>query len=300
MAKFDVHVFLIHCFIPQSVQVKDNIWLRPFRGTGVVDIADVIDDYLEQILHQPPQPTHQRDAMSNKIRDEGACVIVEITDLEAVNSIDAIRQTEQSLLTVRDIIAFRQLQRGYIAGFLTIQTDTDTWQLHSKVRRPYPILRKVQNLPIFESESDILANLFEKASNHPLLRIYLALYADAVAYSDTLITDVSRETRLMKTWSLLEAMALLEAGSKKQKVKALFHRYGVSTYSNYRGHAGEDLLDIAYKWRNVIAHCGGCPSATDARDKTFCRDFEPDFEAILEDLSQFCRMLLHAYAHSRV
>jgi hypothetical protein len=113
-----------------------------------------------------------------------------------------------------------------------------------------------------------------------------------------LVTDTSIETRLLKTWALLEAMAFSESGKKKQKVKALFNRHRIPNYPDYHNHLGKDLLDIAYAWRNVIAHSGGCKTATSPEDKKFCQDFRADFKSILEDLSESCRLLLHAYANS--
>jgi hypothetical protein len=296
MGKFIVHIFLTHSFIPSPIRV-DNIFIEPFRGTGVSDIADLIDDFLVNELRQPPQPTEQRQTMSDKIREDGSSAILTIEGIEATNHIEAIMSTEETLLLSRDILALRQLQRGLIAGFISIQTDVSPVSLYSQIRRPYPILRKVRNMP-FESESEIFSRLIQKAKGHSLLQVYLSLYADTLAYSDTLVTDVSLETRLIKTWSLLEAMALSESGFKKQKVKSLLKRYGIPMFPNYHDHLGQDLIDLAYKWRNVIAHCGGCKSATASKDKAFCQNFSTEFADILEDLSEVSRMLLHSYANS--
>jgi hypothetical protein len=298
MGQFDVRVFLTHCYVPSLTQMSPDIIIEPFRGIGVMDVVDLIDRYLEEVLKQPLQPVEKKAITPNKIRDEGASAVVTFSSIEASDHIEAIEKTASSLLLCRDILALRQLQRGYVAGFLSMQTDVSPVQLYAQVHRPYPILRKVQNLPIFETEGDILARIADKAQRHPILRAYLSLYADAVAYSDTLVSDISLETRLMKTWTLLETMATSEQGTKKQKVKALFTHYQTSAYLNYRGHQGQDLLDIAYKWRNIIVHCGGCSAATQPGDIRFCQDFQPEFEHILEDLNQSCRGLLHAFAHS--
>jgi hypothetical protein len=232
------------------------------------------------------------------ISNEGASAVITFSSIEASDHTEAIKKTESSLLLYRDIMALRQLQRGYIAGFLSMQTDVSPVQLYAQIRRPYPILRRVQNVPIFETEGDIFSRIAAKAQKHPILRVYLSLYADSVAFSDTLISEISLETRLMKTWTLLETMATSEQGTKKQKVKALFMHYQTSTYPNYRGHKDQDLLDIAYNWRNVTVHCGGCGAATQPSDVRFCHDFQSEFEHILEDLNQSCRALLHAFAHS--
>jgi hypothetical protein len=298
MGQYNVSIFLIHCFIPASVQVGENIVVEPFEGISGADTAELIDKYLEKVVQQPPQPSEHKAAMLNKIQEEGASVVITISNVEANDSIEAIRKTEQMLIICRDVLALRQIQRGYVAGFLTIRTDVSPVQLYSHLRRPYPFLRKVQNIPIFETESDVVTRLVEKAQRHPLLQMYLSLYADAVSHTDTLVTSVSIETRLLKTWALLEAMAFSEKGSKKQRVKALFKRYDQSPYPDYHGHKGLDLLDLAYKWRNVIAHCGGCKVATNPDDVKFCRDFHAEFEDVLEELNQTCRALLHAYANS--
>ena len=298
MGKYEVYVFIIHCFLASSVQVNPNVAIEPFGGIGVHDIEDLMDRFLEKVLRQPTQPINKKIATSNKIRDEGASAIIRISDLEASSPIDAIKSTEDIVLACRDLLALRQLQRGFISGFLSIQTDVSPVQLYAHLRRPFPILRKVQNIPIFDNESDIYSRLMSKVSKYPLLQIYLSLYADTVAYSDTFVTEISNETRLMKTWSLLEAMASAEGGSKKQKVKNLFVRYQISSIPNYRNHIGKDLIDIAYHWRNIVAHCGGCKAATKLEDVQFSRDFQEEFEYVLEDLSQSCRFLLHMYANS--
>ncbi len=297
MAIYNVTVFLLHCYIPTSLLIG-NVVIEPFEGSGIMDVADLIDRYAERVLKQPSQPPEQKAAMSEKIRDDGASAVITFQDVEAENHIEAIKATEGALLLCRDIVALRQWQRGVIAGFLVLQTDVDPYQLFSQVRRPYPILRKVQNLPIFDAERDIVARFLIKAVKHPLLKVYLSFYADTLAYSDTLVTETSLETRLLKTWTFLEAMAFSEPGTKKQKVKALFKRYQIPYYPDYRNHLGKELLDIAYEWRNVIAHSGGCRTAANSTDKQFCQTYQVDFGSILDDLSECCRMLLHAYANA--
>ena len=236
--------------------------------------------------------------MSKGIKSDGASVVIMLEGVEAADSVEAIKTTESALLLCRDIIALRQKQRGNIAGFLVMQTDVTPPKLFSKVRRPYPVLHKVMNLPIGESEQDIFIRVLQKADATPQLAVYLSLYADTLSYSDTLVTDLSLETRLLKTWAFLEAMAISEPGNKKQKVKSLFQRYQLSLYENYHNHPNKDLLDIAYNWRNVIAHSGGCKTAVKPADIQFCQDFKFDFNAILDDLSECCRSLLHMYANS--
>ena len=298
MGQFDVRVFLTHCYVPSLIQMSSDVIIEPFWGIGVIDVADLIDRYLEEVLKQLLQPVEKKVVTSNKIRDEGASAVITFSSIEASNHVEAIGKTKSSLLLCRDVLALRQLQRGYVAGFLSMQTDVSPVHLYAQIRRPYPILRKVQNLPIVETEGDIFARIADKAQKHSTLRVYLSLYADAVAYSDTLVSDISLETRLMKTWTLLEAMATSEQGKKKQKVKSLFKRYQISTYPDYRNHKGQDLLDIAYKWRNIIVHCGGCSATARPSDVRFCHTFRSEFEHILEDLNQSCRGLLHAFAHS--
>lgn len=298
MGQFDVRVFLTHCYVPSFIQMSPDIIIESFWGIGVIDVVELIDRYLEEVLKQPLQPVETKAITSNKIRDGGASTVITFSSIEASDHIEAIEKTESSLLLCRDVLALRQLQRGYVAGFLSMQTDVSPVQLYAQVRPPYPIIRKVHNLPIFETEGDIVARIADKAAKHPILRTYLSLYADAVAYSDTLVSDISLETRLMKTWTLLETMAASEQGTKRQKVKALFTHYQTSAYPNYRGYQDQDLLDIAYKWRNIIVHCGGCSAATQLDDIRFCQDLQPEFEHILEDLNQSCRGLLHAFAHS--
>jgi len=298
MGQFDVRVFLTHCYVPSLIQMSPTVTIEPFWGIGVMDVADLIDRYLEEVLKQPLQPVEKKVVGPNKIRDEGASAVITFSGMEASDHIEATEKTESALLLCRDVLALRQLQRGYVAGFLSMQTDVSPVQLFTQIRRPYPILRKVQNLPFFETESDIFSRIAGKAQKHPILRVYLSLYADAVAYSDTLISNISLETRLMKIWTLLEAMASSEQGTKKQKVKGLFKRFQTSTCPDYRNHPGQDLLDVAYKWRNIIVHCGGCSAATQPDDIQFCQAFQSEFERILEDLNQYCRGLLHAFAQS--
>jgi hypothetical protein len=299
MGMYNVHIFITQCYIPSVIQVDRNIFIEPFEGVGVSNVADLIDSYLSNKLGQPLQPAAGKLPMLNKIKDDGASVVLTVTGLQASTHRDAILLTEEAVLMCRDILALRQLHRGYLAGFLSVQTDVSPVALFSFIRRPYSILRKIQNVPIGESESDIFGRLYEKAQKHPLLGVYLSLYGDTVAYSDTLVTDISLETRLLKTWSLLETMALSEPPRhKKSKVKSLFNRCQIGTHPDYNGHKGQDLLDVAYKWRNIIAHSGGCQAASSPNDQQFCQNFQPEFEKILEDLSQRCRDLLHAYANS--
>jgi len=299
MAQFDVRVFLTHCFVPAYIQVDSSISVEPFEGIGVLDVTELVDHYVRAVLHQPAQPTESKLAISDKIRREGSCIVIKVARLQGADHHDAIAATQEPIMRCRDILALRQLQRGQIAAFLSVRTDVSPVELYAEFRRPYAILRRVRNIPTGLSEQSIFGSLYSKAANHPLLRVYLSLYADTVAHSDTLVTDISIETRLMKTWSLLETMALGEEPShKKEKVRALFQRYSLATHANYRGHTGKDLLDVAYTWRNAIAHSGGCQAATDAATIQFCRDFSSEFEQILEDLSQDCCFLLHAYASS--
>lgn len=300
MNKYTVYIFLTNCFITAPIQVSSNVSIEPFEGIGVLDVANLIDQYLDRVLEQVAQPAEQKLTTSRKIGQEGASIIIKVANLDANSHNEAIKMTEETVMICRDILALCQLQRGSISAFLSIQTDTSPPQLYVYLRPPYPIIRRIQNTPIGESESDIFSKLFMRAK-HPLFRVYLSLYAGTVAYSDTLISEIDLEIRLVKTWSLLETMALSEKGFKDQKVKALFLRYQLSTACpNYLNHIGEDLLDIAYEWRNIIAHSGGCGAATKSKDVKFCQTARLQFEEILEELSQSCRMLLHAYANSLI
>ncbi len=297
MGKFNVHIFLLHCFVPSPIQVG-NVGIRPFRGVDVSDIISLIDDFLIHELNLPPQPPEQKKDMSEKIRKDGSSVILTVEGIEAPNHVEAIKSTKEILLLSRDILALRQFQRGFIAGFLSVQIDVSPVSLYSQVRHPYPILRKVHNIP-FESESNIFGRFLQKARKDPLLQVYLSLFADTLAYSDTLVIGMNLETRLVKIWSLLETMALEEPKEyKKQKVKSLLTRYRVSLFPDYHSHTGKDLIDIAYDWRNIIAHCGGCKSATKPKDIAFCKKFSAEFDDVLEDLSQISRRVLHVYADS--
>ena len=156
------------------------------------------------------------------------------------------------------------------------------------------------NLPIGETEADVFSRILEKAQTHPQLAVYLSLYADSLSYADTYVTDISIETRLLKTWYLLETMALREGGGKKQKVKALFARFSLHVETDYQGHQGYDLIDIAYGWRNVIAHSGGCQAAVVPRDIRFCRQFGQGLHQLVHDLSECTAFLLYAYVDSLV
>ncbi|HAW59558.1 MAG TPA: hypothetical protein DCX03_11220 [Bacteroidales bacterium] len=298
MGLFNVHIFIIHCYIPSRVSIGSKVIIEPFYGVGVMDIAEIMDRYVEEVLNQPKRPLEQKNAESKEIQKKGASVVITFSNLKASNHIEAIKNIERDLLLYRDVMAFRQLQRGLIAGFLSEQIDVNPVKFFAKIRTPYPILRKVRNLPFFETESAIVSRLIEKANHHPILKVYFSLYADATVYSDSLVSDIGMETRLVKIWFLLEAMAVSEKGSKKQKVKALFERYQLTTYPNYRNHIGLDLVDIAYKWRNIVVHCGGRSAATTKKDIAFCKNISSDFDNILEELSQSCRFLLNAFTNS--
>jgi len=298
MGSFDVHIFLTNCYIPSTISISNDIYIEPFYGIEVLDVANLLDRYLEEVLKQPKQPKNQKKIESEEIHSNGASTVFTFANLQALNSTEAINQTREAFLLYRDILAFRQLQRGSIAGFLVIQLDVSPVRLFASIRPPYPILRKVRNIPIFESEGDFISRIYAKAEKYPILKVYLSLYADSTAYSDSLLSDISYETRMMKIWSLLEAMAYSEVGSKKQKVKNLFRRYKLSTYPDYRNHKGKNLLDIAYKWRNIIVHCGGCSATTKQGDIEFCKIYSADFKKILEDLNQACRFLINAFVNS--
>jgi len=299
MGIFDVRVFILHCFVPTPVRAMDYVTIEPFVGIGAMDLLDLIDKYVDERLNQPIQPKNSKEATSKRISDQGSSVVVAIHGISANDHLGAIRSTEDILLLTRDAMALRQLQRGTIAGFLSIRNDTSPPNLYVHVRRPYPILRKVHNLPIGEGDSEILSNLVKQAKEDSLLRTYLRLFADSVSYSDTLIDEPALETRLFKTWALLEAMAADEPGRKKAKVKSLFARYEISRMPGYKGHEDLDLLDIAYKWRNIVVHNGSCRAANRKSDKDFCSRFSQHFEEIVEDLSRSCRFLIHAYARRR-
>src|SRR5437763_913075 len=83
------------------------------------DVAVLIDAYLEQVLHQPRQPSEQKTAMSNKVKVEDNTVVIRIGGLVAGDHLEAIRSTETTILLCRDLLALRQMQRGTMAGFLS-------------------------------------------------------------------------------------------------------------------------------------------------------------------------------------
>lgn len=296
MGVFDVYVFLTHCFVGNPIKINDKVEVIPYKGIGVVDFLTLVENYIQAQLGQPIPPNKVKTEISASFIEEGASTIVIFRDLEAKNEEAAILLTEDSLLLFRDILAMRQQQRGNIAGFLTIQKDRDPYKLYYHPRRPYAILRKITHLPIYsDQESDIFINLTTKAMHSPLFRVYLALYADTTAYSDSMVTEISIETRLLKLWSLLEALAHAEnAKRKKEKVRILIERNNLDLFPNYNDF-GEDLIDIVYKWRNIIAHDGGCNAATSESDKKFCQDVSEVHKQILDDFDWLVRSLLENY-----
>jgi len=299
MGQYDVHVFLANLFIPSDVRIGDIARAVPFRGIGSMDFLELIDDYVDQVLKQPRQPEGSMRETSRAISEDGAATVIQFRDVRAKDQIEAIRKTEETLLLIRDILAFRQLQRGTIAGFLTVQNNVTPPQLYAQPRRPYPILRRVINLPTGASETDIFTELYEAGKRNGLLRVYLGLYAESVAYSDTLIGTATLEARLVQTWALLETMAAGEEGNyRKEKVLNLFKRYSIDIMKDYKGEKEQSLIDIAYKWRNIIVHAGGCESATARRDRTFCEKYAAVLGEIVEDLSHACRFLIQRYAAS--
>ena len=298
MGQFNVYVFLTHCYIPNPIQVGSNIFIQPFQGIGAIDVVELMDRYIEEVLHNKKHPQKMKRAISNKIQSGDHSIVLEVNNIIAENYVEAIKSTEASVMLCRDILAFRQLQRGTIASFLSVQTDVNPYRFTPHVRRQYHSLRKVRNLPIGETESKIFTCYLTKAHQYPTLEAYLSLYADSTTYNDTLSSDLGYETRLIKIWGLLETMAYKEKGNKKQKVKNLFKRYQLTTYPNFLAHSDKDLLDIAYNWRKIIAHSGSCTSTTNDRDKEFCDNYSPDFPKVLEKLNQSCRFLINAFANS--
>lgn len=295
MGTFEVFVFLTHCFVPSAIDIGGSIRVVPLQGIGARDVADLMDAFLTEVLGQPPQPSDQRERMLAGGREHGASAVIEIGDVVADNPQAAIQSTEAAVMLVRDVLAFRQYVRGTVSGFMSMRTDTSPVELYSALRPP-AVVRKVYNLPMFESEGEIQTQLYGKAKSDPALRAYLSLFADTVAFADTMTTDIELETQVLKTWALLETLADQEKGSKKQKVKALFDRYSVSTHPNFHNERGKDLIDVAYKWRNIIAHCGSCKAATTPDDVAFCEQFGPYLDEMLRELRSVCQALISQYA----
>jgi len=179
MGQFDVHMFLTHCYVSSRITIGSDIIIQPFYGIGVMDTTELMDKYLYEVLKQPLQPQEEKLAVSNQIRESDTSVVITFANIQARNHNDAIKKSTDSFLLFRDILTFRQLQRGYIASYISIQNDISPVQLHALIHRPYPILRKVRNLPISETESDIISRFVDKTQRHPILRVYLSLYADS-------------------------------------------------------------------------------------------------------------------------
>ncbi len=298
MGTFDVYIFLTNCFIGRTVSISDKEEIVPFEGIGSIDVITLIENFLHKELGQPLPPQDVKEEISQKISQEGASTILIVRDIVAVDCKEAIRSTEEPLLLLRDILTTRQLQRGHVAGFFTMQTDVNPYQLYYTPRRPYPLLKRITHLPIYEGqEADIFTYLARAATKSPLFRVYLSLYADTTALSDSIVTEIGQETRLFKLWSLLEAMAQSESGTKKAKVKALFHRYKVDLHPNYLSH-GRDLIDLVYDWRNIVAHCGSSNAVTDPKDLLFCQTYKSEFSQMIDDFDWQVRFLLESFANS--
>ena len=91
----------------------------------------------------------------------------------------------------------------------------------------------------------------------PRLRLLTGLYRD-------FLREPEDSPAILKGWSLLEVMAAGETGGKKDMVRALCEHLGTSPNGIFlNGHyaEGEDLLDVAYRHRNCVAHDGWCYEA---------------------------------------
>jgi hypothetical protein len=297
MATFDVHAFLTQCFIESAFEMEDNVSVNPFEGSGASDVLELVDEYLVQVLQLPPQPNETRSSISETVKRKGASAVLTLSAVEADSHWQAIERAEASLRMYRDVLALAKYQRGLLSGFLSIRVDVHPPHFYTFIRPPYPVLQKTYNL--IPTEERVCRSLLEKSQRHPLLAVYLALYADAVSFSDNVITDTELQTRLLKLWTLLETMALEEEPHyKREKVEALFHRYPAFIHPGYTDYVEGDVIQIAYEWRNIIVHSGGCGSVKKDRDRKFCVEHQSDFARIVQLLTWACRDLLVLHADS--
>jgi hypothetical protein len=88
----------------------------------------------------------------------------------------------------------------------------------------------------------------------PRLRLYATLFRD-------FLREPEDSPAILKCWSLLEVMAAGETGAKKEMVRSLCRRLNTNPngiFLNELYAQGEDLLDVAYRHRNCVAHEGWC------------------------------------------
>lgn len=106
--------------------------------------------------------------------------------------------------------------------------------------------------------ADFARRIVPSLASDRRLRLLVGLYRDFQR-------EFEDSPAVLKGWSLLEVMAADEPGEhKKDKVRALLERMETApegVFLNALYAEGEDLLDIAYRHRNCVAHEGWCHEA---------------------------------------
>lgn len=296
MPRFRVFVFITNAFCPEPLTIG-RIRLVPFHGVGTIDISELIADFARS-RSIPPAPKDLWEQDSKRAEQKGSTVVIEFDDIAADTPQEAIQQTERDVVSLLAVLTIRQIQRGTISAFLSVRTDVAPNAMHVYIRGQQALGRKVINLSYAPGgEAQEIMLLMEEARISPRFALYLSLFGEAISPTGTLASGSFRDLQIVKLWTLLETMATNEPKTnKRQKVRSLFRRHRLSTYPDFRGHAGRDLIDIAYEWRNVVAHAGGCGAASAEQDRRICERYSKDFDSVREELIQAVRFLIRRIA----
>lgn len=167
--------------------------------------------------------------------------VLELRDIEAADHVEALRLALDRAQTIFDFVAWYQMQAPEIFGYAILVDGQIGIQVFAPItRETYHLTDNVQRFANYCTKQMVTDDR---------LKLYISLFNDADRERNPLF-------RFVKFWTQLEAMALQYAKgkSKKEKVRALFEHFQISTgEKTYDGH---DYLDIAYKVRNRVAHEG--------------------------------------------
>lgn len=247
MPIFDVHVLIRDCFVPERLRISSDVEVIPTPAPTPTGELEVVSSYISEEVDNRPPPPDVAGPMLEDAKSRSAGVAIAIYGVKAANAQEAKEVTQPVVERLRDVVAFRQYYGGEIFAVYTIQEHPTA--APSTVNLVVHPPRRVFNLPVGETEADVVGRLLKTSLENPTFAYYLTLFHDAVR-------DASVDFRVSKLWTLFEAMSVDYPGTKQQKVRSLLLDYNIGC-PQYGEH---DLIELSYRWRNCTLHEGGLAS----------------------------------------
>ncbi|MDK2888413.1 MAG: hypothetical protein PWP72_1291 [Thermoanaerobacter sp.] len=284
MGIYRVLYFLRDCPVQWHLKISDDIALIPLGELGRLHEAEFISEFCNK--------NNFPDIDVMAFKDHPMCrtpvvgLLIDNIKAQSLEEVENVIETKKQNIIA--IISYYWKQVAIPFGVLVFNMNDGrmAWRLIENN------LRRIINIP-FDNPSVMFKVILDNMTDNHALRHWFFMFFEG-------IREQNFDYKWFKYMSLLEVISKylhrrgLAPKDTKQGIRKLYSLINLATPQKRGAYDG---IDVAYKHRHCSAHFGGCIPGQNHDCESWCQDWLPDIESLLEHIeSDIWFILRHAKA----